>query len=391
MFWGAQPTGGVRRVLMTKRAHLLAAGWRHTLLVPASQGEAQLHCGGVPLPGSGGYRFALNRRRAAALMVQAAPDLIEAADPYVLGWSALDAARRLGVPAIAFCHSHLPALAARLLGGTPRGRRAGLAWRVAQRYLLRLYAHYDLVLAPSRLLAEQLRGWGLAQAQVQPLGVDCQVFRPEARDPAWAGQLKKVLALAPDTRLLLYCGRFATEKRLPLLARALDLLGPGHALLCVGGGPCPPPPGPRLRLLPPEPDARRLARLMASCDAFVHAGDQESFGLSALEAMACGTPVVLAAQGGLGELGSGVAGLVASTQPAFWAEAMHRALHPDDADEVQRALRRARALDWTAVMAQMMRRYRRLLGVGDGGATPRDQPLSSGRSASAAAYSFRRL
>ena len=99
-----------------------AFGWRHTVLAPGAHGPGCIDCGGLLLPGTGGYRFVLRRGRAQRQIEAAAPDMVEAADPYVLAWSALAAAERLKVPAVAFCHSHLPALAARLAGGTNTGR-----------------------------------------------------------------------------------------------------------------------------------------------------------------------------------------------------------------------------------------------------------------------------
>ncbi len=390
MFWSSNPAGGVRRVLSAKRQQLLAAGWRHSLLVPEDADAGLLQCGGLRLPRSGGYRFVVDRAGAAALIERAAPDLIEAADPYVLGWAATDAARRLGVPAIAFCHSHLPAMVERWAGSLAGAWAATWAGRQARRYLLRLYAGYDLVLAPCRALEHQLRRWGLEQVQYQPLGVDCSVFRPDARRSAWARWLKREYGLPPSTRLLLYCGRFAPEKRLPLLARAVRALGPGHVLLCVGAGPCMPS-GPQVIVLPPESRPARLARVMASCDAFVHAGDQETFGLAALEAMACGTPVVLSSRAGLGELGADVALAVDSARPADWAAAMHAALHEPDAARLQRAIARARTLDWTRVADMMMRRYSTMLRRSDPARAGPAQERPSCHSASAAAYSFKRL
>lgn len=362
MFWG--PTGGVRRVLTTRHARLSLFGWRHTILAPGARGPGFIDCGGVPLPGSGGYRMVLGRTHAARLIEQAAPDVIESADPYTLAWSVLDAAARLQVPAVAFCHSHLPALAARLVGG-PRGQdtRAGRwAARRARDYLVGLYRHFEGVLAPSRGLADRLRAWGVPRVAVQPLGVDCRVFRPGATDPAWRLALCRQRGLHPRTRLLVYTGRFAPEKNLQVLAEAVQRLGPGHALLCVGGGPQPPK-GAQVHLLPPH-DSAGLARLITCADAYVHAGDQETFGLGVLEAMACGVPVVASAAGGAGELVDGVGITVDGLAPDDWAAAIEHACSPRGRALAPAALLRAREHDWPWVLAQMSQRYASLVSLG---------------------------
>jgi len=359
MFWGA--TGGVRRVLTAKHDRLRALGWRHTIVAPGASGPGIVDCGGVTLPRSGGYRMVLGRARALRQLEFIAPDLIESADPYTLAWACLAAAQRLEVPAVAFCHSDLPALATRLVGGPRAGRLGQAAGRAARRYLVGLYRHFDLVLAPSRGLAERLQAWGVPRVAVQPLGVDCSLFTPTARDDAWRAALCQRLGLAASTRLLVYTGRFAAEKNLPLLADAVRLLGPGHVLLAVGSGPLPPS-GPQVMVLPPEHDAARLARLVASCDAYVHAGDQETFGLGVLEAMACGTPVVAADAGGLAELARDAGLLVARPLPRLWAEAISASLSGRQAALRRTALARAQAQDWPMVVQQLTQRYTALIG-----------------------------
>lgn len=361
MFWGA--TGGVRRVLMAKHERLRPLGWRHTVIAPGAEGPGLLDCGGLPIPYSGGYRMVMGRGRALRQMEFVAPDLIESADPYVLAWASLAAAERLQVPAVAFCHSHLPELAARLVGG-PRGtaeRRGQVAERWARRYLVNLYRHFDLVMAPSRGMVQRLQAWGVPRVVLQPLGVDCSVFTPCARDLAWRAELCRALGLAPDTRLLVYTGRFAPEKNLQLLADAVALLGRGHVLLAVGNGPAPPV-GEHVRLLGPENDCARLARIVASCDAYVHAGDQETFGLGVLEAMACGTPVVVAGAGGLAELAEDAGLKVDRPRAGSWAEALDACLGACNATQRRTALARAQAQDWPRVLAQMTRRYTALIG-----------------------------
>ncbi|RZL31049.1 MAG: glycosyltransferase, partial [Rubrivivax sp.] len=167
--------------------------------------------------------------------------------------------------------------------------------------------------------------------------------------------------LAAGTRLLVYTGRFAAEKNLPLLADAVRLLGPGHVLVAVGNGPVPPT-GQQVLLVPPEHDSRVLARLVASADAYVHAGDQETFGLGVLEAMACGTPVVVAAARGLGELARDAGVLVHRPLPRLWAEALSTSLGSNNAALRRTALARAQAQDWPRVIEQLAQRYTALLG-----------------------------
>ncbi len=361
MFWGA--TGGVRRVLTTKHERLRELGWRHTVIAPGAEGPGLLDCGGLPLPRSGGYRLVLNRARALRQMEFVAPDLIESADPYTLAWATLAAADKLRIPAVAFCHSNLPALMARLAGG-PAGnatRVGGTAERWAERYLVNLYRHFDLVIAPSVGLAQRLQGLGVPRVTVQPLGVDCSVFTPCARDETWRAALCRQQGLDASTRLFVYTGRFAPEKNLQLLADAVQQLGQGHVLVAVGNGPAAPV-GPQVRVLPPENDSRRLARIVASADVYVHAGDQETFGLGVLEAMACGTPVVAARAAGLAELADGAGQLVDRPRPGAWAEALEASLRSNNAVLRRTALARAQAQDWPRVIGQMTQRYTALLG-----------------------------
>ena len=116
MFWS--PTGGgVRRYLQTKHAWLARdPHWRHSIAVPrvdeASGDAATASLPSWPLPWSGGYRLPIARRAIARVLVDLAPDLIEAGDPYRVAWGALDAAHTRGIPALAMCHSNIVALAA---------------------------------------------------------------------------------------------------------------------------------------------------------------------------------------------------------------------------------------------------------------------------------------
>jgi len=356
MFWSATG-GGVRRYLLTKHDWLARrAGWRHTIAVPGSDGTVagRAHLPSLPLPGSGGYRLPLRRGAIARVLRELRPDLIEAGDPYRVAWGALDAARALAIPAVANCHTNLEAMA-RLAAGVRLGRFAAQA---ARRYARHVYRGFDLVLAPSRSMRSHLLDWGVERVALQPLGVDTVAFHPER---AAATRWRDELGLAADARVLVYAGRFAPEKHLDVLADAVARLGPPHVLLAIGAGPMPPA-GERVRVVPFVADVAALAAILAGAEAFVHAGDQETFGLSALEAMACGTPIVVRRAEGLAELADGASGLaVEQSTGAAFAEAIAALLAGDRPAQRRAARARAEANDWEQVLPALLGHYRRLL------------------------------
>ena len=360
MFWSPSG-GGVRRYLLTKHAWLAGrADWRHTLAVPQLDGEAAdaATLPSWPLPFSKGYRLPLNRRAMANVLASLQPSLIEAGDPYRVAWAVRDAARQCGIPAVAYCHSNLEAMA-RLAGGKLLG---GQAARWARHYLRHLYAGFDLVLAPGRGMCEHLAEAGIGRVACQPLGVDTQTFRPSADREPW----RAAHGIAPGERLLVYAGRFAAEKHLDVLAGAILLLGAPYRLLCIGAGPKPPPASERVQTLAFVSSTSELAAALGAADAFVHAGDQETFGLSALEAMACATPAVVRGSEGLGEMVDPSCGIaVGAGTPAAFAEAIGQLFDGDMAQLRAGARRRAERSDWNQVLPSLLAHYGRLLGHGE--------------------------
>ncbi len=317
-------SGGVRRYLHAKRSWFCQQGDRHTLLSPARRAHRlgdTLSLPAPPLPFGQGYRFPLRRRPWVEVLVEQSPDLIEVGDPYRLARVALDAAARLGIPATVFAHSDIELLI---------GRRCG-EWAAApvRRYLRRLYGDFDAVQAPSWRLAERLRGLGLEKVVWQPLGVDAEHFHPSRRDPA----VREKLGLDDSTRLLVFAGRYAREKNIDVLLAAMRRLGPGYHLLLIGPG-MPSFSLPNVSVHGQFCSGEPLARFLASADALVHAGDQETFGLIVLEAMASGLPVVGVRAAALPELITPDTGMLAE---------------PRDADSLAEAVRRLFASDWQAM------------------------------------------
>lgn len=355
MFYTAE-SGGVRTYL-TAKANWLArrTNIEHIVVAPdqiEAKGARFIGVPSLPIPYAHGYRMPLSCRIAAHKIQQLRPDLIEVGDPYQLAWAALRVRDRTAVPVVGFCHSDLPRLIAHRFGSS--------AQRVATRYMRTLYRHFDLVLAPSRAMTDRLRGIGITQARHQPLGVDTRIFCPARRNPA----LRRQLGLPPEARLLIYAGRFTQEKKLPLLLETVRRLGHPYHLVMVGSG-ARLPPASRVIYLPFQRDAGALAGLIASCDVLVHPGDQETFGLIVLEAMACGIPVVGADAGGISELIDDRTGvLVHPGSAGALAEGISMVYEADIGLLGRHARRKVLdQYDWNGVIPQLLHQYAGLFGA----------------------------
>ncbi len=347
-------SGGVRRYLLTKhewfrrRAHV-----RHTLVVPGPRDR--IGTDGIVEFASrrilAGYRIPLLLRRVRDLVEGLEPDVMEAADPYQVGWQVARLAETSGVPAVAFCHSDLVSLAEQRLGPAAGHTAAG--------YLRRLYEHFAIVLAPSRIVADRLRAAGIRHVQVLPLGVDPQVFSPARRDHT----LRARIGLAANSRILTFAGRLAPEKNLPHLIEMIDQLGPPYHLLIVGGARARRPAA-NVTILPYQSDPRAVAALLAASDALVHAGLQETFGLIALEAMACAIPIACYGGGALAEIVDERTGVVAAApHPASLAAAVADLFAQDPWQRGQAARRHVLAhYSWDAVFHRQLQIYGSLLG-----------------------------
>lgn len=350
MFY-APASGGVRTYLDAKHHRLgTHPGIRHSLLIPgARSGEHDgVHTVASPaVPFGKGYRFPVRLAPWCKALRRLQPDLIEVGDPYLTAWAALDARRQWDVPVIGFYHSDLPLLASNRMGTwcTPN----------VEAYVRTLYGHFDRVLAPSQVIADKLMRLRVRNVHVQPLGVDLHTFTPAARDPG----LRAELGIAADTHLLIFAGRGAKEKNLPVLLRCMQHLGERYHLLLVGSS-MPTAVPDNVTVVDQFCPAAQVARLMASADALLHAGDQETFGLVLLEAMACGLPVVAVAAGAFSEIVTPECGLLcAPGDPRAMASAVAELLRHDPKRLGRQARRHVeQQYSWDRVVDSLLHHYR---------------------------------
>ncbi|MFE0645100.1 glycosyltransferase [Streptomyces sp. NPDC058877] len=338
-------SGGLRTALERLGRGYLAAGHRPVLIVPGdTESDRDTEQGrvitlpGPVLPGTGGYRVLADRRRLRRLLDGLAPDRIEVSDRTTLRWTG-EWARRARVPAVMV--SHEAADGVLRTWGVPPALAAGAADRLNRRTA---WAFTRIVCTTAWSEHEFVR-IGARNVVRAPLGVDLERCRPGRRSTALRA------GYADGARvLLLLCSRLSVEKR-PVAA--LDVLeelrgaGIAAALVVAGDGPLRAAlerrAGERnlpVRFLGHVADPEALADLQAAADVCLAPGPAETFGLSALEALACGTPAVVSASSALPEV-IGTAGAGAVDEPAAFAAAVRGILAvPED---VRRRTARARA------------------------------------------------
>lgn len=165
----------------------------------------------------------------------------------------------------------------------------------------------DGVTAVSNYLARQVRQRFKLESEVKTIYnfIDLERFSPSNRDSAARSRFA-----CGDEALVGHLSNFRWVKRVPDVVRAFQrmVLQVPACLVMIGDGPDLPAVKlvadelgvlDRIKFLGSEQDA---AALLPTLDLFLLPSEQESFGLAALEAMACGVPVIASNVGGLPEL-----------------------------------------------------------------------------------------
>ncbi|MFZ4719554.1 MAG: glycosyltransferase [Ilumatobacteraceae bacterium] len=217
------------------------------------------------------------------------------------------------------------------------------------------------------------RLYGNPQGRIEIVapGVEHAFFAPGERSGA-----RNALGLPVDVPVLLFVGRIQPLKAPDVAVRALAELGRPDALLLVVGGASGSEGGAeerrlrdlvqqlglaaQVRFVPPQPH-HILSTYYRAADAVVVPSRSESFGLVALEAAACGVPVVASGVGGLltlvdhGETGY----LVPEREPALFAHYLREIVdHPSHAAALgRRGAERARRYTWSFAAARLRRLY----------------------------------
>ncbi|MBV2155867.1 glycosyltransferase [Kitasatospora sp. SUK 42] len=353
-------SGGLRTALRHLGAGYRAAGHRPVLIVPGERrAEEETEQGlvvtlpGPVLPASGGYRLLADRRAVAAELTRLGPDRLEVSDRTTLRWTGTWA-RRHGVRSVMVSHESATGLL------RTWGLPGPLAAAAADRLNAATARAYDSVLCTTDWAAAEFRRIGVPNLVRAPLGVDLAAMRPL---PPARRAAERARYATPEQVLLVLCSRLSAEKRPERAVEALARLrarGLPAVLVVAGTGPLRERLAARaarlrlpVRLLGHLDGREAVARLLGCADVVLAPGPVETFGLAALEALACGTPVAVSRSSALPALIGSAGVAAADSGPGFAAAVRELLARPE---EVRRSTARAQAerYGWPAAVAAFL-------------------------------------
>lgn len=276
---------------------------------------------GLPIPFYKHLKMGLpSKRELIRLWSFDRPDIVHIATEGPLGWSALQAAKKLRLPVSTDFRTNFHAYSTHY--------KIGWLSSAILAYLKKFHNSASLTLVPTRQLQNELSGYGFINLKIIPRGIDTHQFNPRKRNL----ELRKAWGANEATKVLIYVGRLAAEKNLSTIFDAYHSakrIEPNTKLVLVGDGPL------RDELMTEHPEVifpgfqkgRELAEHYASGDIFLFASQTETFGNVTLEAMASGLAVVAYPLAAAAELiQSGHNGMLAMDQGGLYFEMAVQAL-----------------------------------------------------------------
>jgi 1,2-diacylglycerol 3-alpha-glucosyltransferase len=262
-------------------------------------------------------------------------DVVHVHHPFLSGRLALNYCRSAQIPVVFTNHSRYDLLAQAYLPMMPDE----VSHSLLQAYLPDFCESVDLVISPSAGMARILRELEVkSHIEIIPNGVDLQKFHQTTPFP------RSQFGFTDQDLLLVYAGRIAPEKNIQFLLQAFAAIAqviPNVYLLIVGGGKK--QFEEELQDLIMQLDIAHRVRstgmisyddipaYLSMCDIFVTTSIAESFGMSTVEAMAAGLPIMGVHSPGTSDIvEDGKTGFLSTEDvAAFTAKLTYLCLHPE--------------------------------------------------------------
>ena len=278
------------------------------------------------LPISEGFALNFVHKRSIKHVIQSM-DVVHVHHPFISGQLALRYCRPLKIPIIFTNHTRYDLYAQTYAPSLTKE----LSQTFIQSYLPHFCSRVDMVISPSQGMANILREYKIdVPITVVPNGVDIQKFQQ-----GFGRNLRSELGFSPSDILIIYSGRLAPEKDLPLVIQSFNAAAQtidNVHLLIVGSGTIEDTLKGMAKQLPSAERIHFTGRIpydelpdyLSMCDIFVTASVSEVHPLSVIEAMASGLPVLGITSPGIGDtIEDGVTGFLSTKDPlVFTAKLM---------------------------------------------------------------------
>jgi len=257
-----------------------------------------------PFPFYEGYRVAsLNYKRVSDILKKEKPDIVHAHAPINLGLQGLLAAKRRKIPSVITYHTHFPDYVPHLLNGKLPKMFHEVSQAAVKKMINHIFRQADRVTAPTKELVSELKSYGLHNTVYLPNGINFEKLK--CREGGGA-KFRRKHRIGMDKNVAIYLGRLSFEKNLDSLLEAFKKIEKNDRVLLVAGG------GPYLKKFKELAASLEIKNIVftgfvhekdvaaayAAGDLFVSASHSETFGLTFVEAMYMGLPVI-----GVGKLG----------------------------------------------------------------------------------------
>jgi len=268
------------------RIHMVRPRQHNQDVARKQDGYEETLVSGMPIPGYPELKSGLPAKGLLLrLWKQQRPDIVHIVTEGPLGWSALSAARKLGIPVSTDFHTNFQTYTSHY--------GLGLLRKPIAAYLRHFHNKAACTLVPTASLQQQLEFEGYKNVRVVSRGVDSELFHPAKR----SAELRRSWWVDDETPVVMVVSRLAPEKNLHVVIKAFEQMRQVNGkvkLVMVGDGPA------RAELEKQHPyviftgmqTGEALAQHYASGDIFLYPSLSETYGNVTVEAMASGLATV---------------------------------------------------------------------------------------------------
>jgi alpha-1,6-mannosyltransferase len=345
-------SGGLRTAIDALRDGYEKLGWQVHRLTPFPDAERDDEVSGirsVQVPTMGSYRVILARRQVQRAITSLQPDVVELSDKSTMAWISHWCAKQ-GIPCCVISHERMDLT-------VQHAKVAKLPLKLlSKHWKQQLAQHSSRVVCASSFASEEFANTPAA-LRVIPLGVALEDIHP-----------KENRLFEPSTVRIVICSRLSEEKKPQIAIEAVRKLSQRRLvkLVVMGDGPM----RSHLEELSIGLDINFLGHVssrqqvfdeLSHADVVLNLGAVETFGLVTLEALATGTPVIVANTGASSELLDVQCGRAVDVSPAAVVQAVEELLNERNCSTFSACRARAEQFPWSRTVSSFADMYQELV------------------------------